>query len=74
MGGLYLLDPESGKFTTYRNDPADPCSLSSDAVLSVLEDAGGDVWVGTPANGLNRLDRSSGKFTRYTNDPTTRTA
>jgi signal transduction histidine kinase/ligand-binding sensor domain-containing protein/CheY-like chemotaxis protein len=63
------LDPASGQFTAYRHDPADPTSLSSDAVLSVLEDASGDVWVGTATRGLNRLDRSSGKFTRFTNNP-----
>lgn len=53
----------------YRNDPADPTSLSSDIVIAIHQDTQGAVWVGTQYGGLNRLDRASGRFTHYSHDP-----
>lgn len=39
----------------YAHDGADPESLSHDDVLSMMEDAGGVLWVGTYSGGLNKL-------------------
>jgi diguanylate cyclase (GGDEF)-like protein len=66
--GLARLDPGSGGVQAYRNDPADPASLSHDGVYAIVPDASGHVWVGTDG-GLDRLDVASGKFQRYVNDP-----
>ena len=67
-GGLYRLDPASGTFTPYRNDPANPNSLSDDRITGMVEDNAGQIWVAT-LNGLNRFDPVHGSFTPYRNDP-----
>ena len=36
-------------------------------VISVLEDSGGNLWVGTSLDGFIRIDRNSGEFSRYYN-------
>lgn len=48
----------------YQNKPDDPSSLSSNNVMSLLEDRSGTLWIGT-ANGLNRYDRGNKEFTRW---------
>jgi two-component sensor histidine kinase/ligand-binding sensor domain-containing protein len=53
------------EFTHYKHDPGDPSSLSSDFVMSFLEDRSGALWVGTIDGGLNRFDRGTGKFARF---------
>jgi len=53
--GLNRLDPESGRFTRFRHDEQDAASLSSDDVLSILQDRTGTLWLGTHGGGLNRL-------------------
>ncbi len=54
-------------FTNYRNDPADPRSLPSGMVLSILEDRTGALWVG--GNGwAGFFDPERKKFTRYRHD------
>jgi signal transduction histidine kinase/ligand-binding sensor domain-containing protein len=62
--GLQRFDPERGQFTVYRNEPANPRSLSNDVVNSVYIDHSGTVWAGTNY-GLNRLDQHSHTFTSY---------
>ena len=64
--GLDRLDPASGRFTHYRNDPSDPHSLSSNDVRFVLEDRQGTLWVATGA-GLDAFDRRTGRVLRYPN-------
>ncbi len=72
-GGLYRLDlsdpasldPATAIFTTLKNDPADPNSLSNDGVWTILPTPDGLVWLGTQA-GLNRYDPRTGQFTIYT--------
>lgn len=66
-GGLNRLDPETGRVTTFRHDPAVPSSLSNDRVQAVLEDDANRLWVAT-RDGLNLLDRASGTFVRYGRD------
>ena len=57
--GLALLDRQSGQATFLRHEPRRRGSLASGAVLSLAEDAGGSVWVGTE-RGLCRLDAAGG--------------
>ncbi|CAN5157147.1 hypothetical protein BH24PSE2_BH24PSE2_17340 [soil metagenome] len=64
-GGLDLLDPVAGvRLASYRNDPADPSSLSHNSIQTLELTEAGQLWVGTTA-GLNRFDGESG-FTRIT--------
>ena len=52
------------QFTVYRNDPADPGSLSHDRIYALYENSAGELWVGT-AVGLDRLDRTTDTFVHY---------
>lgn len=64
-GGIVVLDPDNGNTFSFTHDPADPKSLSSDNVISLLrtEEA---IWVGTLDRGINRYDPKTGEFDRYT--------
>jgi signal transduction histidine kinase/ligand-binding sensor domain-containing protein/CheY-like chemotaxis protein/HPt (histidine-containing phosphotransfer) domain-containing protein len=56
-------DPAHVKITHFRHDEANPGSLPSDSVSSLLRDAKGTLWVGT-TNGLARWDRQSSGFVK----------
>jgi ligand-binding sensor domain-containing protein/signal transduction histidine kinase len=69
FGSMYGLIKFDGiKYTTYRYNPADNNSLSSDDILSIYEDSKGYLWIGTFNGGVNRYDRRSGIFKRYIHD------
>jgi ligand-binding sensor domain-containing protein len=53
--GLHRFDPRTGRFKTYRHDPADPHSLSNDFVSRLLVDHNGTLWAATQ-DALNRFD------------------
>jgi signal transduction histidine kinase/ligand-binding sensor domain-containing protein/DNA-binding NarL/FixJ family response regulator/HPt (histidine-containing phosphotransfer) domain-containing protein len=67
--GVARLDPETGRFTSFRHDPGKPDSLSSNAARSVLVDRQGTVWVATIDGGLNALDPRTGLARRFRHDP-----
>jgi signal transduction histidine kinase/ligand-binding sensor domain-containing protein/CheY-like chemotaxis protein len=59
--GLNLLTYESGhpencNFTHYIHNPEDENSISSGAILSLLEDKSNQLWIGTENGGLDLLD------------------
>lgn len=53
-GGLDHLDRTTGITTNFTHLPDDPGSLSTNIVISLLQDSDGVYWVAT-SNGLNRL-------------------
>lgn len=53
-------------FKVYRKDQKDPSSLPSNHILSLYEDKGGSLWVGTITGGISRYDRNTDSFTSYT--------
>lgn len=57
-------------FTSFKHDPGDPHSLSSNYIhLNALyEDRAGDLWIGT-RSGLNRLDPATERFQVFTHVP-----
>ncbi|RZA34714.1 MAG: hypothetical protein EOP92_14210, partial [Lysobacteraceae bacterium] len=65
MEGLKWLDPVTGRFLSYRNDPADQHSLSDNQVSAMLVDRTGTLWAGTQFGGVSRTDLASGGFARY---------
>ena len=67
-GGLFRFDPITEKFKHYKHDPKDSTSISHPRVLCAVEDAKGNLWIGTE-HGLNLFDRSTGKSKRYFADP-----
>jgi ligand-binding sensor domain-containing protein/signal transduction histidine kinase len=66
--GLHRFDRQTGKFKTYRHNPADSYSLSSDTVMRLLVDHNGTLWVGT-ADGLDRFDAQTEHFVTYKLEP-----
>jgi signal transduction histidine kinase/ligand-binding sensor domain-containing protein len=52
--GLFRRDAATGRFESFRHDPAVPDSLSGDYVTALLAAPDGRLWVGTRSNGLNR--------------------
>ena len=51
-----------------RTTRADPTSISTNNIRSILEDSQGRLWVSTNRGGLNYLDRQTGTFRSYTFD------
>jgi len=67
--GINIWDYEIQRFASYTNNPSNPSSLSSDHVISILEDPdfeSGVMWIGTMGGGLNRFDTVQETFTHYT--------
>ena len=50
---------------SYRFDPLDSLSISSNEVRSIQEDKDGDLWIGTINKGINKFIRQEEKFIRY---------
>ena len=65
-GGLNRFDANTGAFTTYRHQAADPSSLSDDVVSRLLIDHRGRFWVAT-WDGLDRFDPATRRFVVYKN-------
>jgi ligand-binding sensor domain-containing protein len=68
-GGLNRLDPATGTVKSWRNDAADPASLSDNRVRAVFQDSDGALWVGTNKGGLDRLRADGTGFDRFRQDP-----
>lgn len=72
MNGLDYFNPETGIFRPFHHDPADPDSLSSNAISWLHIDVHGNLWVGTQDRGLNRIRLEavrSGRKVRVTRYP-----
>ena len=63
--GLCRFSLRSGDVDCFRHDPSDPESLSDNAVLAVVPDDNGGLWLATPG-GLDRFDRATGRARRFT--------
>ncbi len=66
---LNRWDRRSNTWQFYRNDPANPASISNGSVTATQEDPDGTLWFGTYLGGLNRFDPKSGKFKAYQFNP-----
>ncbi len=62
--GLAQFNRLTEQVTFFRNEPANPYSLSSNYVTAIMEDQAGTLWIGTK-RGLNWLDRRTGRFYCY---------
>ena len=72
--GLNRFDPSTGNFTRYQHDNADPESLASDNIASIVEAPDGTLWIATGefslhGNGLDQFDPQTGKTKHFANDP-----
>lgn len=57
------------RIDTFISTPDDENSISDNSVLSIFEDSGGVLWLGTYYNGLNQFDYQTGNFTRFLYNP-----
>ncbi len=74
--GLQRINPETGDIDSWRHDPADPHSLSSDYLNYIVRDHDGNLWVSARQHGLNRIVKHEDgrlSFVRYKNTPDTPT-
>ncbi|MCP4610030.1 MAG: response regulator, partial [Planctomycetes bacterium] len=55
------------QFTVYRNEPDNNKSLRHNYVRTILEDSGGNIWIGTNGGGLSKFDRKAEALTHYLN-------
>jgi ligand-binding sensor domain-containing protein/signal transduction histidine kinase len=68
--GLYYFDRRTERFTyRFQHDETNPGSLDSNAILSVYQDRGGVLWVGTENAGLNVLNFQQEQFVTYRHRP-----
>jgi ligand-binding sensor domain-containing protein/signal transduction histidine kinase len=66
--GLAVMDRQRGMVTRYLFAEGLP-GLPLTGVIQILEDRGGNLWVGTLSDGLLRFDRENARFIRYRYDP-----
>jgi signal transduction histidine kinase/ligand-binding sensor domain-containing protein len=66
--GLQSLILDQKAFDLLQHDPKDHNSISSNEVISVIEDKSGSIWIGTAGEGLNKWDRKTDKFIHYNSD------
>jgi signal transduction histidine kinase/ligand-binding sensor domain-containing protein/DNA-binding response OmpR family regulator len=66
-GGLIYFNRQTGKFTSFKYDPHDPNSISSDVIVTLRIDHEKKLWIGTFYGGVNYYDGR--KFVRYLHDP-----
>jgi ligand-binding sensor domain-containing protein/two-component sensor histidine kinase len=74
-GGLNIFNKKTKTAKVYKNNPADPTSLSANQVQGIFIDREGNYWIGTFGGGLNYvarkdIDKDSLYFKRYKNDTT----
>ncbi|MDX1625648.1 MAG: EAL domain-containing protein [Wenzhouxiangellaceae bacterium] len=67
--GLVRFDPASGERRHFRHDPENPASLPSNALLRLLIDESGRLWIGTLNAGLARKDPGVEGFRVFRSDP-----
>ena len=68
--GLYYFDRRRERFAyRFQHDETDPDSPDSNAIMSVYQDTGGVLWVGTENAGLNILNFRQEQFGYYGHRP-----
>lgn len=65
--GFHILDIASGAIESYHTSKAIGV-LPNDVVYSILEDASGELWLGTNGGGVARMDRTRSSFTAFVAD------
>ena len=68
--GLQYFDRRTERFTRrFQHDESDPDTISENAVVSVYQDKGDLLWVGTENGGLNLLNFRQEQFGSYRHRP-----
>ncbi len=61
--------PQQARFIHFKPDFKNPQGLGDNRVLSIAEEAGGVLWLGTFGGGLQRFDPRTQQFEHYRHDP-----
>jgi signal transduction histidine kinase/ligand-binding sensor domain-containing protein/DNA-binding response OmpR family regulator len=64
--GLRYWDRTNNTSITYRHDPNNSATISSDFITNVVCDSQGDVWAVSWLGGVNRLKKGSQNFEHFT--------
>ena len=64
LWGLLIFDPATGSLESLAAEPGDERGIPASGFTSVLEDAGGVIWLGSNGNGLYRYDPKAARFGR----------
>lgn len=65
QGGLSIVDPLTGYFTSYIHDPENKSSLAQNSIYSIFIDHAGTVWIGTYWGGINMVSSHNTAFQTY---------
>ena len=60
--GLAWMDPATGRFFSYFREEAESRSLPDDYIVSLFEDRGGNLWIGTKSGGLAKWNPRTWAF------------
>jgi signal transduction histidine kinase/ligand-binding sensor domain-containing protein len=63
-GGLFQLDPQTGDYVNYQEDPTVAGSLSHNVAWALMADNRGTFWIGT-SNGIDRYSMRMPRFGFY---------
>jgi signal transduction histidine kinase/ligand-binding sensor domain-containing protein/DNA-binding NarL/FixJ family response regulator len=66
--GLIEFNPNDGSYKTYKHNPNNPQSLSSNDIKGISQDQDGIYWIATKFNGLNTFNKQANTFTHYYED------
>ena len=66
--GLFRYDPVRDSLTHYPANADQPGALNCPIVLTLWEEATGNIWVGTEGGGVNVFRLHQNKFTQYKHD------
>ena len=69
-GGLDVLQPQSGKWLSFRANNTDSSeSINGNRIRSLLTDSEGDIWIGTLTAGLSRYSLKTKRFSHFRHHP-----
>ena len=72
--GLFLVDKSTYETINLKHDPANPKSVMSGGLVTLMQDKSGSLWVGGNISGISKLNINRKKFDHYVHnadDPTT---
>lgn len=74
QGGLCIYDEKHGRFTRLQSNIANPASLTTNTVKSLLRDQKGDIWVGNFPEGVHYFNKATTAATLFKNNPLAKTS
>ncbi len=67
LGGVFVFDPVTKKFTHYLMDPKAPHALGFDWIRDICQDRSGAIWIVTWSGGVKSLDERTGALVHFLN-------